>query len=194
MKIPSIAITYHSEHGHTKQAAVMLQRFLEAKELSVHNVPVEEAEKHWQQLHNADAIIFGCPTLFGNVSATFKAFMEKTGAFWYKQLWKDKLAAGFTVSSTVSGDKLHTLMSMAVFAAQHIMHWINMAVLPRFFHDQQTDGQNRLGSYLGLMLQSDNSQTHVSPFHDGDVLFADRIAHQTKTITLNHRDNDTNRN
>jgi beta-galactosidase len=109
MKIPSIAITYHSEHGHTKQAAVMLQRFLEAKELLVHNVPVEEAETHWQQLHNADAIIFGCPTLFGNVSATFKAFMEKTGAFWYKQLWKDKLAAGFTVSSTVSGDKLHTL-------------------------------------------------------------------------------------
>jgi flavodoxin len=108
MKIPSIAITYLSEHGHTKQAAVMLQRFLEAKELSVDIVPVEEVDTYWQQLHNADAIIFGCPKLFGNVSATFKALMEKTGAFWYKQLWKDKLAAGFTVSSTVSGNKLHT--------------------------------------------------------------------------------------
>jgi multimeric flavodoxin WrbA len=105
MKLPSIAITNHSEHGHTKQAAVMLQRFLEAKELLVHIVPVEDAETHWQQLHDADAIIFGCPTLFRNVSATFKAFREKTGKFCYKQLWKDKLAAGFTVpqpSSAIS--------------------------------------------------------------------------------------------
>jgi multimeric flavodoxin WrbA len=105
MKIPSIATTYYSEHGHTKQATVMLQRFLEAKELLVHNVPGEDAETQWQQLYDANAITFGCPTLFGNVSATFKAFREKTGKFCYKQLWKDKLAAGFTVpqpSSAIS--------------------------------------------------------------------------------------------
>ena len=51
MKVPSIATTYYSAHGHTKQATVMLQRFFEAKELLVHNVPGEDAETQWQQLY-----------------------------------------------------------------------------------------------------------------------------------------------
>ena len=180
MQKPVLSIVYHSQHGHTAHIAKALKAALEtSSQCIIHSVSVDEATQKWPLLHNSDGIIFGCPTHFGNVSAPFKSFMDATGSFWYKQLWKDKLAAAFTVSSSTSGDKLNTLQSIAIFAAQHSMHWISLGVLPRYINDEQTEGQNRLGSYLGLMMQSDNSQKTVHPFHPGDLLtlelFADRL-------------------
>jgi NAD(P)H dehydrogenase (quinone) len=179
-----ISIVYHSNHGHTEQAAKLIAAFMQSPEVRVRIIHVSEVSQRWQLLHESDAIVFGSPTLFGNVSAKFKEFMEATGSFWYRQTWKNKLAAAFTVSSTRGGDKLNTLQAISIFAAQHGMHWINPGILPRFINDRQTDGQNRLSSYLGLMIQSDNSQKQVSAFHPGDLLtlelFAQRIADLTK--------------
>jgi multimeric flavodoxin WrbA len=109
--------------------------------------------------------------------------MEATGCFWYRQLWKDKLAAAFTISSSAGGDKLNTLSSIFLFAAQHSMHWISLGVLPRYLNDEQTDGQNRQASYIGLMAQCDNSHTTVSPLHPGDQLTAELFAHRLLAVT-----------
>jgi multimeric flavodoxin WrbA len=159
-----ISVVYHSNHGHTEQAAKLFAAFMESGYIKVHVIHVNEVSKKWQLLHDSDTIVFGCPTLFGNISAKFKEFMEETGSFWYKQLWINKLAAAFTVSSTLCGDKPNTLQSIATFAAQHSMHWVNLGILPPFINDQQTEGQNRLSSYLGLMIQSDNSQRACCSF------------------------------
>src|SRR6476620_7813670 len=175
-----ISILYHSSHGHTEQAARILGAALESAHTVVHLIPVSEAKQNWSTLHASDTIVFGCPTYFGNVSAGFKEFMETTGSFWYKQLWKNKWAAGFTVSSTIGGDKLNTLQSLALFAAQHSMHWISLGVLPRYINDEQTDGQNRLASYMGLMIQSDNSQQRVDAIHPGDLLTIELFAQRLK--------------
>src|SRR6476661_5805514 len=99
MQKATISIIYHSNHGHTEQVAKLFADSMQSKDLHVHVIHVSEASGVWELLHSSDTIIFGCPTLFGNVSAKFKEFMEQTGAFWYKQLWKNKLAAAFTVSS-----------------------------------------------------------------------------------------------
>ncbi len=40
--------------------------------------------------------------------------------------WRNKIAAGFTNSGARSGDKLATLVQIAIFAAQHGMHWDNL--------------------------------------------------------------------
>jgi NAD(P)H dehydrogenase (quinone) len=40
--------------------------------------------------------------------------------------WTGKIAAGFTNSASRSGGKLKTLIQLAVFAAQHSRHWVNM--------------------------------------------------------------------
>ena len=56
--------------------------------------------------------------------------MDKTSQFWANQPWKDKLAAAFTNSGSQHGDKLNTLVSILVFAAQHGMNWINLGLLP----------------------------------------------------------------
>ena len=190
MQKPILSIVYHSQHGHTAQIAQTLEAAINStSRCVVYLISVEEALQKWPILHASDGIIFGCPTHFGNVSASFKSFMDATGAFWYKQLWKDKLAAAFTVSSSTCGDKLNTLQSIALFAAQHSMHWISLGVLPRYMNDEQTDGQNRLGTYLGLMMQSDNSQKSVHPFHPGDLLtlelFANRLTEVAYQFTKN---------
>ncbi len=44
--------------------------------------------------------------------------------------WSDKLAAGFTNSKTMSGDKLNTLFDLAAFAAQHGMIWVGLDLYP----------------------------------------------------------------
>jgi len=187
MQVATISIVYHSVHGHTEQAAKLLADFLESDFTKVHLISVNEVEDRWTDLHQSDAIVFGSPTYFGNVSARFKLFMESTGSFWYQQAWKNKLAAAFTVSSSTGGDKLNTLQSLAIFAAQHSMQWVSVGVLPRYCNDQQTDGQNRLASYLGLMLQSDNSQSKVEPFHPGDVLTVELFANRLLDVLLGYK-------
>jgi multimeric flavodoxin WrbA len=186
-----IAIVYHSGFGHTAQVAKLLAETMQAhsQKVAINLMNTDDAINNLESLHSADTIIFGSPTYFGSVSANFKKFMEATGTFWYKQLWKDKLAAGFTNSSTSNGDKLATINTLSLFAAQHSMLWISQGILPRFICDQQTDGQNRLGSYLGLMTQSDNDLKQVNQMHPGDRLTAELFAKRIVDITIHLKSN-----
>lgn len=186
-RLLTIAIVYHSNNGHTAEAARLLSEALNLQGVSSKLVHTKEVNEHWETLHQADMIVFGSPTYFGNVSAKFKEFMEATGIFWYRQLWRDKFAAGFTISSTLNGDKLHTLQSLAIFAAQHSMNWVSLGILPVFSTDYQTEGQNRMASYLGLMMQSDNSQTTVEPFAPGDLLTLQLFAQRLSNLLLSFK-------
>lgn len=102
------------------------------------------------QIDAASAVIFGCPTFMGGPSAQFKSFADATGDLWFGQRWQDKLAAGFTVGSGLSGDKLATLSYFSVFAAQHGMLWVSLGIAD----GADELGRNRLGSYLGAMGQT----------------------------------------
>ncbi len=80
--------------------------------------------------------------------------------FYLAQPWRDKLAAGFTNSGCLCGDKLNTLLQMTVFAAQHSMIWVGLDLLPARSSMGLFDGQlNRLGSSLGAMAQSNVEQS-----------------------------------
>ena len=97
-------------------------------------------------------IIFGSPTYMGTTSAVFQQFAEATSKIWYHQQWKDKLAAGFTISASASGDKAETLSRLATLASQHSMLWITPAVA-KGFHAKGDDyeaAENRNGFYLGI--------------------------------------------
>lgn len=181
-----ISIVFHSFHGNTAAVASLLQETLLEHGALVHLLHVEDAKTNIHLLHQSDTIIFGCPTYFGNVSAGFKDFIEFTQDFWYRQPWTGKLAAGFTVSSTCSGDKLNTLIALVLFAAQHGMIWISQGVLPRFITNEQTEGQNRLGSYVGLMFQGGHHQLSTS-FHSGDLLTAELFARRVLETTIHFK-------
>ena len=178
-----ISVVYHSGQGHTRQIAEILAENLQSEFSQVHLINVDGVKDKFDLLHQSDTIVFGCPTYFGNISAGFKQLMEMTGGFWYNQNWKDKLATAFTVSSTRSGDKLNTLISLSLFAAQHSMQWISQGIMPRFCNNEQTDGQNRIGSYLGLMIQADNAQELNDP-HPGDILSTELFAKRILDVTL----------
>lgn len=172
MQRQQISIIYDSLHSSTAHAAASLGGALLAKGLSVDLHDTMSPD--FTVLAEAQAIVFGCHTSFGTVSASFKQFMESTKVFWYQQPWKNKLAAGFTVSSSTSGDKLNTLQTLALFAAQHGMLWASTGVLPRFICGEQTEGQNRFSSFLGVMLQS--CENEPQGFHTGDLLTLDLFA------------------
>jgi NAD(P)H dehydrogenase (quinone) len=179
-----VAIIYYSGFGHTKIVAENIAEG--AKEITpgVVLLTTEKAMENFDILHNAQALVFGCPTYFGGVAAEFKRFIEATGKFWYKQPWKDKLAAGFTNSSTVNGDKLATLNQLAIFAAQHSMLWVPTGIMPVFENDVQLPQPNGMASYMGLMTLSDNgTKTTNAPadLHTAK-LFGKRIAQLASKI------------
>lgn len=151
-----VAIVYHSARGHTRVLAEAVARGaggVEGVDVAVMEVDAVD----WDLLSRSDAIVFGCPTFMGGPSAQMKAFMDASSRrAWATRAWKDKLAAGFTNSSGMSGDKLATLVQLAVFAAQHDMIWVGLGLLPGNNTSRGSDEDlNRLASHLGAMAQSD---------------------------------------
>ena len=60
----------------------------------------------------ADAIIFGSPTRYGNMSAELKLFLDTTGPLWVQGKLIGKVAAVFCTNSTAHSGKESTLLSM----------------------------------------------------------------------------------
>lgn len=154
--MPKIAVVYHSGYGHTAKQAQAVAKGAESVDgASVQLISVDEADRHWDSLNGADAIIFGAPTYMGSLSGPFKNFMDASSKVWFAQGWKDKIAAGFTNSASQSGDKLNSLIQLAVFAAQHGMVWVGTGLMPGNNSSKgSVEDINRLGSFLGAMAQS----------------------------------------
>lgn len=154
----SIAVVYHSGYGHTKKQAEAVAAGAESVAgAKVLLLAVDEAEGQIEALNAADAIIFGAPTYMGSVSGPYKTWMDTTSKVWGK--WNGKLAAGFTNSASQSGDKLNSLVQLAIFAAQHGMLWVSLGLMPGNNNSKgSTADLNRLGSFLGAMAQSNADQ------------------------------------
>ena len=61
---------------------------------------------------NADAVIFGSPTRYGNVAAQLKQFIDTLGPQWSQGLLADKVYSGFTATSTQHGGQESTLLAL----------------------------------------------------------------------------------
>lgn len=154
---PALAVAYQSGFGHTAVLADAVAAGAREVGADVTVIAVDRmTETDWDVLDGADGIVFGSATYMGNVSAGFQAFAEKTGRRCVEGTWRDKTAAGFTNSGAKSGDKLSTLMSLAVFAAQHHMHWVNLGLPPGWNSSRGSESDlNRLGFWLGAGAQTD---------------------------------------
>jgi multimeric flavodoxin WrbA len=156
-----IAVVYHSGSGHTaEQAKAVVRGVQSVGGVQPMLVSVTDIDKHWQELEQSAAIIFGSPTYMGSVSGEFKRFMDGTSSKVLAEgKWADKLAAGFTNSASQSGDKLNTLTTLAIFAAQHKMIWVGLGLRPGNNNSKgSVEDLNRLGSFLGAMAQSNADQ------------------------------------
>jgi NAD(P)H dehydrogenase (quinone) len=156
-----VTVIYDSGYGHTKkQAEAVANGVARVPETQVQLIAVTDGDMPWEALAASDAIIFGSPTYNGAISARFKQFMEdSTRPAWIPQTWRNKIAAGFTNSGAQHGDKLNSLVTMALFAAQHGMIWVGLDLFP----GKTTAESNRIGGWLGAMAQSDVVSPELSP-------------------------------
>ncbi len=182
--MPQIIVVFHSSYGHTLRMAQAVAQGADAELLAIDadgNLP----EGGWDNLAQAKAIIFGSPTYMGNVSWQFKKFADASSKPWYAQAWKDKLAAGFTNSAGLNGDKLSTLHAMFTLAMQHSMLWVSQGLMPANSKASTRKDINNLVSYSGAMAQSP-SDGGAADMSDGDLetarLFGQRVAAQVSRL------------
>lgn len=177
-----VAIAYHSGYGHTARQAAGVESVPGAQADTCHVAALDD--QLWETLSAADAIIFGSPTYMGSQSAVFQAFAEASSIIWSTQRWKDKLAAGFTNSAGVNGDKLNTLVSFTVLAAQHGMHWVSLGLPPGwlFSSNGSPDDLNRLGGFLGAIAQSPSDAGPDSAPSEADLRTASHLGRRVAEL------------
>jgi len=187
-----ITIIYHSIYGHTKlQAEAVLRGARRVEGIQAELMTAEEAASRLIDLDASDAIIFGCPTYMGSMSAGMKTFLETASQKWFTSAWKDKIAGAFTNSMSFSGDKLNTLIGLFINAMQHGMIFVGLGMMPAANKPEQMntlagpgpDAHNRVGSFIGPMAASFQIQPPGSP-GIGDIETAEAYGQRVAEITL----------
>ncbi|MDD2509504.1 MAG: NAD(P)H:quinone oxidoreductase [Aliarcobacter skirrowii] len=87
------------------------------------------------ELAKADAILFGTPTRFGNMTGQMRSFLDATGGIWSRGALAGKVGSVFTSSGTQHGGQESTILSMHITLLHHGMI---IAGLPYTFTGQTT--------------------------------------------------------
>lgn len=179
-----IVIVFHSGYGHTAKVAQAVAEGSGGTLLPIDaegNLP----EGGWEQLAAARVVVFGSPTYMGSVSWQFKKFADASSKPWFTQAWKDKIAAGFTNSATMNGDKHSTLHYLFTLSQQHGMLWLGTGMMPSNSKAATRDDLNYVGSSAGLMTTTP-SDASVDEMVAGDLAtaraFGERIAQAVARI------------
>lgn len=125
-----ILVLYYSAYGHVERMAEAVAegaRSVEGAEVAVKRVPElmpEEAARKAgmklnqkapvasvEELANYDAIIFGTPTRFGNMTAQMRNFLDQTGGLWMKGALVGKVGSVFASTGTQHGGQETTITS-----------------------------------------------------------------------------------
>jgi NAD(P)H dehydrogenase (quinone) len=187
----TISILYFSGSGHTTKLAEAVTKGaaafggVQTHLIAINGDDIEKGryanDEVFAQLDASDAIIFGSPTYMGGPAAQFKAFADASSGRWYHGAWRDKVAAGFTVSSGPSGDKLSTLHYFFTLAMQHGMIWVGF---PETMMNDQ--GINRLSSYSGVMAQAGQESPEVAP-NEADKLTGELLGKRVAEIVARYK-------
>ncbi|AYK14294.1 NAD(P)H:quinone oxidoreductase type IV [Methanosarcina flavescens] len=86
---------------------------IETKNLFAH-IPVLTRSMYEDVLAGADAIIFGAPTRYGNMSAQMRTVFDGLGGLWAKNAFVGKVGSAFTSSQTQHGGQESTLLTTYV--------------------------------------------------------------------------------
>jgi NAD(P)H dehydrogenase (quinone) len=133
----NILIAYYSLYGHTLQLAkavrqgastvagteAILRRVAEFPEIEKDIENNKYAKKVWDQqkdipvcslddLRQADGLLFGTPTRYGNMSAQMKKFIDSTASLWLEGTLEGKPVGLFTSTATTHGGQETTLLTM----------------------------------------------------------------------------------
>ncbi len=137
-----VLVVYYSMYGHIEKMAQAIAAGVgevEGAEAVLRRVPETlsaeilgkmgalEAQKNMasvpvatvDELAEADAIIFGTPTRFGNMCGQMRQFLDATGALWGKGALIGKVGSVFTSSATQHGGQESTILSFHTTLLNH---------------------------------------------------------------------------
>ena len=184
-------VLYFSGYGHTaKQAEAVAKGAASVAGASVHSIAIDKegnlTDQDWQTLAASDAIIFGSPTYMGGPAWQFKKFADASSKPWFTQVWKDKVAAGFTNSASINGDKFSTISYFITLAMQHSMVWVGTGLMPANSKAATRDDVNWLAGFSGALAQSPSDATPDEGPLPGDLetarLLGVRVAELAKKL------------
>ncbi|MFM6985193.1 MAG: flavodoxin family protein [Hydrogenophaga sp.] len=162
-----IVVVFHSGYGHTQRIAQEVASGADAELLPI-DADGNLADGAWEQLAEADAIIFGTPTYMGGPSWQFKKFADASSKAWFTRAWQDKFFAGFSGSASLNGDKGQTLAYLNTLASQHGGLWVSLGMPPANTKAATRNDVNNLGGSVGLMVQAP-SDAGADAIPSGDV-------------------------
>ena len=97
-------------------------------------------------LAEADAIVFGTPTRFGNMAAQMRQFLDATGGLWVQGKLVGKVGSVFASSATQHGGQESTILS---FHTTLLHHGMVIVGLPYAFKGQMRIDEITGGSPYG---------------------------------------------
>jgi len=109
---------------------------------SMEHIPVATVD----DLAQADAIIFGTPTRFGNMCGQMRQFLDATGQLWMQGALVGKVGSVFTSSATQHGGQESTILS---FHTTLLHHGMVIVGLPYSFAGQMDNSEITGGSPYG---------------------------------------------
>ncbi|MGW8303479.1 MAG: NAD(P)H:quinone oxidoreductase [Desulfobacterales bacterium] len=137
-----ILIVFYSTYGHIykmAQAVAEGVKTVKGAEVEIRRVPetlpqevlekmgAVDAQKAFSQipqctvdeLSEADAVIFGTPTRFGNMCGQMRQFLDATGQLWANGSLVGKVGSVFTSTATQHGGQESTLLSFHITLLHH---------------------------------------------------------------------------
>ena len=139
-----ILVLYYSMYGHIETMSGAIAegaRSVAGVEVTVKRVPEtmprDVAEKYGakldqsapeaspEELGDYDAIIFGTPTRFGNMTAQMRNFFDQTGSLWMKGTLVGKVSSVFTSTGTGGGNE-STIISFMSNLMHHGMIYVGL--------------------------------------------------------------------
>ena len=109
---------------------------------SMEHIPVVTVD----DLADADAIIFGTPTRFGNMCGQMRQFLDATGGLWMKGALIGKVGSVFVSSATQHGGQESTILN---FHTTLLHHGMIVVGLPYSFAGQMGISEITGGSPYG---------------------------------------------
>jgi len=131
-------------------------------------------------LVEADGLLLGSPTRFGNMAAPLKHFLDSTSELWLAGTLADRPAGVFTATSSAHGGQESTLLSMTLPLLHHGMLIVGVPYTEAALFDTRTGGSPYGATHLATTWNTALSKDEIAIAHALGARVA-RIAMRLRT-------------
>ena len=131
-------------------------------------------------LVEADGLLLGSPTRFGNMAAPLKHFLDSTSELWLAGTLADRPAGVFTATSSAHGGQESTLLSMTLPLLHHGMLIVGVPYTEAALFDTRTGGSPYGATHLATAWNTALSKDEITVAHALGARVA-RIAMRLRT-------------